>query len=225
MFRQLRDQYGRDRDGDGRLFLRSLVRSPKAVGSIAPTGRRLAEEMAKAVRPQSGLPVLELGPGMGAITRAILASGLPPHQLVAIERDPAFVRKLRRDFPGVRFVEGDAFDLERALEGTGAGEFDAVVSGLPLLNFSKARRLRLLEALLDRLPPGRPVVQFSYGAVSPFPRNGAGHETGSGNWILGNLPPARVWTYRGRDGGNRVGRPGRAPAKVRAGPASAAPPA
>ena len=208
------------RDDGRRLFFWSWLKSPKAVGSIAPTGRRLAREMATAVRPESGLPVLELGPGTGAITRAILDRGIPPRRLVAIERDPSFVRQLRRDFPGATFVEGDAFDLDRALEGTGFGEFDAVVSGLPLLNFGKAKRLRLLEALLDRLPPGRPVVQFSYGAVSPFPRNGGGYEVASSSWNLGNLPPARIWTYRAPGDAPAAG----ASAGVMDGRVSAAPP-
>lgn len=171
---------------------------PKAVGAIMPTSSVTARSMASVVNPASGLPVLELGPGTGVITRAILARGVAPADLVSIEYSVDFHARLQVDFPGVRFIRGDAFDLDTTLAGLDTGLFDSVVSGIPLLNFPMAARVALIEDLLDRLPPGRPVVQFSYGPSSPVMARGASFEVVHHDFVLRNVPPARLWIYRRR---------------------------
>ncbi|MDP3524778.1 MAG: SAM-dependent methyltransferase, partial [Hoeflea sp.] len=147
------------------------------------------------IDPASGLPVLELGPGTGVITRAILARGVLPANLVSIEHSPEFYSRLLLDFPGVRFVRGDAFDLDATLAGMNIGLFDSVISGIPLLNFPMARRVALIESLLDLLPPGRPVVQFSYGPASPVATRGANFSAAHHDFVMRNVPPARLWIY------------------------------
>ena len=99
-------------------FFKGWIDRPKSVGSIVPTSSITARRMASVVNPKSGLPVLEVGPGTGVITRAILAMGLPPSKLHLVEYSPDFVRHLRRSFPGVNVIEGDAFDITPSL---GAG--------------------------------------------------------------------------------------------------------
>ena len=148
-------------------FFKGWLDRPLGVGAIMPTSTVTARSMASVVNPVSGLPVLELGPGTGVITRAILARGIDPADLVSIEYSQDFHTRLNIDFPGVNFIRGDAFDLNVTLGTMKNSVFDCVVSGLPLLNFPMARRIGLVEDLLDRLPPGRPVIQFSYGPVSP----------------------------------------------------------
>ncbi len=136
-------------------FFQGWVRRPKAVGSIVPTSAVTAREMASVIDPASGLPVLEIGPGTGVITRAILARGIKPENLYAVEYSPEFVRHLRRLCPGVNVIEGDAFNLAATLGDNSGLVFDSVISGVPLLNFPVARRVAYLESLLDRIPAGR----------------------------------------------------------------------
>ena len=81
-------------------FFKGWIDRPKAVGSIVPTSSVTARRMASVVDPASGLPVLEVGPGTGVITRAILERGVLPGDLVAVEYAEDFVRHLRRAFPG-----------------------------------------------------------------------------------------------------------------------------
>jgi phosphatidylethanolamine/phosphatidyl-N-methylethanolamine N-methyltransferase len=82
-------------------FFKGWIDKPKAVGSIVPTSTIAARRMASVVNPDSGLPVLELGPGTGVITRAILARGVKPENLYSIEYSNDFVRHLTAQFPGV----------------------------------------------------------------------------------------------------------------------------
>jgi len=177
-------------------FFKGWMDGPKAVGAIMPTSSVTARSMASVVNPVSGLPVLELGPGTGVLTRAILARGVAPSDLVSIEYSVDFHTRLQIDFPGVRFIRGDAFDLDTTLADLKTSLFDSVVSGIPLLNFPMARRVALIEDLLDRVPPGRPVVQFSYGPASPVVRHGTSFEVVHHDFVLRNVPPARLWIYR-----------------------------
>jgi phosphatidylethanolamine/phosphatidyl-N-methylethanolamine N-methyltransferase len=177
-------------------FFKGWIDGPKAVGAIMPTSSVTARSMVSVVNPNSGLPVLELGPGTGVITRAILARGVAPANLVSIEYSRDFHTRLQIDFPGVRFIHGDAFDLDATLAGQNASLFDCAISGIPLLNFPMARRVRLIEDLLDRLPPGRPVVQFSYGPISPVAARGASFQVVHHDFVMRNVPPARLWIYR-----------------------------
>lgn len=181
-------------------FLGSVIRAPRSVGAIAPTASETARLMASHIDLSSGLPVLELGPGTGAITQAILATGLPADRLHAIEYSASFCRLLQEKFPGAKFHQGDAFDLQATLAArlgdAAPARFDCVISGLPLLNFAKEMRCRLLDAALSVLEPGRPFVQFSYGIIPPVPVDDPDIAVARSSWIIRNVPPARVWTYR-----------------------------
>lgn len=149
---KVKERLGKRFDDEIRFF-RGMMQGPKTVGSIVPTSSITAKRMASVVDIHSGLPVLELGPGTGAITKAILGRGVRPENLVAIEYSTDFHKHLQRTYPGVHFINGDAFDLQATLGNFSGLTFDSVVSGIPLLNFPMAKRISLLESLLDRLPP------------------------------------------------------------------------
>lgn len=169
--------------------------APKKTGAIAPTSRCLARSMAAQIDRNSVLPVLELGPGTGAITHAILQHLGSPKRLVCVEYDEKMCRRLRSRFHGLRVMRGDAFDLEPSVPSDRWPQFDCIVSGLPLLNFKHAQRESLLRGALDRLPRGRPFVQFSYGVRAPVDLDDPHVERTVSPWVMKNLPPARVWTY------------------------------
>lgn len=185
-----------ERFGDELKFFKGWIDRPRAVGSIVPTSSVTARKMASIVDPASGLPVLEVGPGTGVITRAILARGVKPENLVAVEYAPEFVRHLRRLYPGVAVIEGDAFDLDAALGARRHAVFDCVVSGVPLLNFPVAARVAYLESLLARIPAGRPVVQLTYGPKSPVPPGLGDYTVEHFDFIIRNIPPTQLWLYR-----------------------------
>ena len=177
-------------------FFKGWIDRPKSVGSIVPTSSITARRMASVVNPKSGLPVLEVGPGTGVITRAILAMGLPPSKLHLVEYSPDFVRHLRRSFPGVNVIEGDAFDIRQALGPDAPPLFDSVVSGVPLLNFPVPQRVAYVESLLDLIPAGRPIMQLTYGPKSPVPPGLGNYTVERFDFVIRNIPPTLLWVYR-----------------------------
>ncbi len=172
-------------------FLRRLIASPRNVGAIAPSGHMLAAAMVRPLDVMAG-PILELGPGPGSFTRAILAKGLPAEKLVAVERDPEFVEIIQQRFPAINVIHGDALHLDKVLPDI---KFAGAMSGLPLLNIPHEAREKLVRDVLDRLVPGAPFVQFSYGVQSPVAARADMSVTRTA-FVWNNLPPARVWVYR-----------------------------
>lgn len=178
-------------------FLRALLAHPRRIGALAPSSPALARAVAAQIDAAQSGPVLELGPGTGVLTRAILARGVTPDRLIAVEYDPVMARSLMLKFAGVRVLNADAFDLNKALDGHAAQPFAAIVSGIPLLNFPLERRQALLRAAFAMMAPGAPFIQFSYGFHPPVqPLQGVNVDLGAFIWM--NLPPAHVWVYRKR---------------------------
>jgi phosphatidylethanolamine/phosphatidyl-N-methylethanolamine N-methyltransferase len=182
--------------GDEIRFLKGLAKGPRSVGAIAPTSTVTARKMASVITPESGLPVLELGPGTGVLTKAIIKQGVKPEDIVSIEYSTDFFHHLKIIMPDVNFINGDAFNLSKTLGSLKHQKFDAVISGIPLLNFSMDMRVALLEDLLDRIPVGRPVVQFSYGPVSPIVAKPDRYHIEHFAFVMRNIPPAQIWIYR-----------------------------
>jgi phosphatidylethanolamine/phosphatidyl-N-methylethanolamine N-methyltransferase len=187
-------------------FLKSLLQSPRSTGALAPSGRALAKAMAAAVgAPAKGL-VVELGPGTGPVTKALIERGVPRERLVLIEHDKRFCRMLAQRFAPARVVQGDAYDLENTLREFSGKSIAAIVSSLPLLNEPPYKRERLLSEAFALMGPAGLFVQFTYGFVSPVPREACADRFSArgGAPIWRNLPPARVWTYRAEGGGAAI---------------------
>lgn len=183
---------------DGMKFLSSWLKNPKNVGAVAPSGPVLSRTMAALVDPSIEGPVVELGPGTGPVTAALLARGVDPRRLILVEYDRNFCVTLRNKYPDVNVIEGDAFALEQTLQGHARFPLAAIVSSLPLLNFPQQQRQQLIEAAMKLLRPRAPFIQFTYGANSPLPVESHLYETSASKRVWWNLPPARVWTYRAR---------------------------
>jgi phosphatidylethanolamine/phosphatidyl-N-methylethanolamine N-methyltransferase len=177
-------------------FFKGWIDKPRAVGSIVPTSSVTARRMASIIDLKSGLPVLEVGPGTGVITKAILERGVKSSDLYAVEYSHDFVVHLVRNYPDVNVIEGDGFNLDETLGDKRGMTFDCVVSGVPLLNFPVARRVAYLENLLKRIPHGRPVVQLTYGPKSPIPPGLGDYTVEHFHFILRNIPPTQLWLYR-----------------------------
>ena len=97
-------------------FIRSWIERPLSIGAVTPSGKILARTMARYVDPNSTGPVVELGPGTGPVTEALVEAGVDPSRLVLVEFDPTFCRILRSRYPDATLVQGDAYSLRRLLE-------------------------------------------------------------------------------------------------------------
>jgi phosphatidylethanolamine/phosphatidyl-N-methylethanolamine N-methyltransferase len=183
---------------DGMQFIRSWIEKPLSTGAVTPSSKALARTMARYVDPQASGPVIELGPGTGPVTEALVQHGIDPKRLILVEFNPDFCRLLRKRYPAATVVQGDAYRLRRLLETTVREPAAAMVSGLPLVTKPLRTRLRLISDAMGLLTPGAPFVQFTYAMVPPIPKALSGIKAEASELIWMNLPPARVWVYRGQ---------------------------
>ncbi|MBR1234527.1 methyltransferase domain-containing protein [Bradyrhizobium sp. AUGA SZCCT0177] len=177
-------------------FLRSWIEKPLHMGAVMPSSKLLARTMAQYVDVDSKGPVVELGPGTGAITNALIEHGVDQKRLVLVEYNPGFCALLRDRYPHAKVVQGDAYKLRDSLLKVLDMPASAVVSGLPLVTKPMLTRLKLIRDAFTALAPGAPFVQFTYSVAPPIPKSLPGVSTEASERIWMNLPPARVWVYR-----------------------------
>ncbi|WP_172331025.1 class I SAM-dependent methyltransferase [Mangrovicoccus sp. HB161399] len=184
-------------EGDFARFFRSWIANPMRVSAIAPSGRRLAAIMTKEIDPGAG-PVIELGPGTGVFTRALVARGVPESDLTLLEFGPEFVPALRLHFPAANVLQMDAARLGE-LSGWAGRRPGYVVSGLPLLSIPMPQRRRILGGAFEVLRPEGKFYQFTYGPRPPVPREilaELGLDCRRIGGTFGNLPPASVYRFQ-----------------------------
>jgi phosphatidylethanolamine/phosphatidyl-N-methylethanolamine N-methyltransferase len=179
-------------------FLRSWIEKPLHMGAVMPSSKLLARTMAQYVDVESAGPVIELGPGTGAITNALIEHGIDQKRLVLVEYNPSFCALLRDRYPLATVVQGDAYALRDSIWNVLKVPASAVVSGLPLVTKPMLIRLKLIRDAFMALSPGSPFVQFTYSVAPPIPKRLPGVSTEASERIWMNLPPARVWVYRKR---------------------------
>jgi phosphatidylethanolamine/phosphatidyl-N-methylethanolamine N-methyltransferase len=177
-------------------FIRSWIEKPLSIGAVTPSGKVLARTMARYIDPAVPGPVIELGPGTGPVTEALVEQGIDPARLVLLEYNPEFCRLLRNRFPQATVIRGDAYALNRVLGQMLSEPAAAVVSGLPLVTKPLKTRVRLIREAFRLMRPGAPFVQFTYAVVPPIPKSLSGVSTEASERIWMNVPPARVWVYR-----------------------------
>lgn len=178
-------------------YLREFKQSPRSIGSFAESGEQLSVAMAKTANVKPNDLVVEFGPGTGVITAQLLAQGVLPSQLLLVEFNAKFASNLRNRFPQLNILQGDAWQIEKIMTEHFPGrKCAAIVSSLPLLNFSKSQRGALMRAIDRVIDPERGrIIQFSYGLKVPV-EAGEGYSISCSKWILKNVPPARVWHYQ-----------------------------
>lgn len=181
---------------DEAKFIKSWLDNPLKTGALSPSGKDLARAMAEPIDLSVPGDIVELGPGTGPVTEAMLARGVPAERLILVEYNADFIGLLKSRFPGVRVVQGDAYHIVKTLDGACSAPLAAVVSSLPLITRPDAQRLKLLNEAFSIMHPRGVFIQFTYGPVSPVPLKGQFFAGRGSKRIWMNLPPARVWTYR-----------------------------
>jgi phospholipid N-methyltransferase len=185
---------------DSLFFLRLWLRNPRRVGAVAPSGRSLAQRITAGITPATG-PVIELGPGTGAFTQALLDRGVAAVDLALIEADRAFARALEARYPALRVLSMDAA-LLGDVDPLFPDRAGAVVSGLPLLAMPPDKVDAIIGGVFARqLRPDGNFHQFTYGPRCPVPRavlERYGLEAVRTGFALANIPPASVYCIRRR---------------------------
>ncbi|MBW4047623.1 MAG: phosphatidylethanolamine N-methyltransferase [Proteobacteria bacterium] len=179
-------------------FMREFVRNPRQIGAICPSSPFLARRMASLVPAGDGV-VVELGPGGGAVTAALLSHGVLARDLVLVERSAALSAHLAKRFPGVRLIQGDAMHLSR-FDALQRQPVRAIVSSLPLRSLPRAVVRQILEQVGLVSGPGTVFIQFSYALRGSRQGMAPGFERDQAHLVWRNLPPARIEAFRFRAG-------------------------
>src|SRR6266404_5948138 len=178
------------------IFFTRWLKAPHHIGAVAPSSRFLARAMATQVDLRRAEPVIELGGGTGSVTKALIEAGVPVDRLIVVERDVRLYKMLRRRFPQLRIVLGDARYLVELLRPLGIDAVSAVVSSLPLVSMSKTMRRQIINQSFALLGDAGRFIQYTYSLSSPL----AGREFGLRGRVAArvwlNFPPASVWNYR-----------------------------
>jgi phospholipid N-methyltransferase len=183
---------------DARLaFLQGFLRKPQQVGSVIPSSRFLERRLVALSGVREARVVVELGPGTGGTTRALLAALPAGAKLLAIELEPRFAAILRREIQDPRLIvhEGSAEHLDEALRQHGLGAPDAVISGIPFSTMNRALGRRIAKSIHDALPQGGRFVAYQVrGNVHDVARPCFGRA--QIDVELRNLPPMRIYRWR-----------------------------
>lgn len=206
--------------GDYRAFLTQFLRSYETTGAVIPSGRALAMAMCRHVG-QGDAPqrILEAGPGTGAVTTCIVERMRRDDQLWMVELNPTFAAHLRNAFkekPDWRAAADRCHLVEGSVQALGKdGEFDLVISGLPLNNFSSEDVRGILEAYSKLLKPTGILSFFEYIFIRPAKmmvssgtertrlkgvgdaiQSVLGEREIAREWVWPNVPPAWVHHIR-----------------------------
>lgn len=177
------------------LFLKRWLANPLQMGSVIPSSPALCRRIASLIRRESDEVVVELGAGTGVISQALLAAGVPPERLVVVEIVRDMADHLRAVLPGVTVLQGDAFELPRALPERLHGKIGTTICGIPLVLLPIAQQQRFVDAV-EQVAPGKGFLLYTYCITSPLPYRKLGLTAKREAWTPRNIPPASVWRYQ-----------------------------
>ncbi|HET9368590.1 MAG TPA: methyltransferase domain-containing protein [Vicinamibacterales bacterium] len=186
------------------LVFSRFLRSPRTVGAVSASSRALANEIVHAVEFGSGIRIVELGPGTGALTVAIVERLTSHDRFLAVDIDPEFVKQIRQRWPSIECICASAEDLVQIVEERGLWPLDHIVSGLPFTSLPVQMTDRILESVAGSLRPGGTFTTFQYVYAHSMPSASAFRrkmsermrQQPSKRLVVRNVPPAWILTWK-----------------------------
>lgn len=182
---------------NGRLaFFKGFLRHPSVVGSITPSSRFLERRLVAAAGIAQARLVVELGPGTGGTTQALLNALPRRSRLLAVEINPHFVSRLQSFAdPRLDVHLGSAEETGEALAQRGLQRPEAVVSGIPFSTMPAECGRRILHTIWACLAPGGRLVAYQFlNRVAELDRETMGLPEVALEFL--NLPPVRVYRWK-----------------------------
>jgi phosphatidylethanolamine/phosphatidyl-N-methylethanolamine N-methyltransferase len=184
-------------------FLQAFLKNPAKVGSITPSSPELAHKMLAGIRPDEENIVLELGVGTGAITKFLQEIVPDERSYLGIELDGHLVKSLRRNFPDLRVVRGNAMDAAAIHQRSGLGKVGYIICCLPFVSLPNEVGEKILLEVDKFMRQGCTFRTFQYAHGYYFPsaiklrefmRERYGKSRRS-PLIVKNVPPAYTLTW------------------------------
>ena len=177
-------------------FLRGFLERPKEVGSIIPSSRWMERRITRTAEIASADLVIELGPGTGGTTKALLNALAPGARLLAIEINPGFCQLLRETIDDPRLIvhEGSAAEIPEALAKHDLDAPDVILSGIPFSTMPQQLGMSILRSVRKSLKPGGRFVAYQFrDVVHTLGKRVFG--PASVQIELLNMPPMRVYRW------------------------------
>lgn len=177
------------------LFLKRWMANPLVMGSITPSSASLARVIARNIQCGEDESVVEFGAGTGAVTRVLLASGVPANRLFSVEIDPELVAYLRRELPQAQIIEGDVRKIREMLPSPVVGKVGTVIVGIPMILLPSEAQREIVDEIFAIMPEGRYFLSLTYSAGAPLKFRELGLKARRVGFTLANVPPASVWAF------------------------------
>ena len=177
------------------LFFQRLLKNPLQVGALVPSSRSLARVVGREVSVLPDQIVIELGGGTGTLTEELLKCGIPEDQLYVIEIDLLLVNYMKKKFPNVTILHGNATDLPRLIPPQFLGKTSSIISGMPFLNMPKLMQKQIIEGSFECLSEKGRFIQYTYSPFSSLPAHKFGLSKHRAGIVFKNFPPATIWRY------------------------------
>ena|SRR5687768_4845667 len=185
-------------------FLQAFLKNPGKVGSIKPSSPELAQKMIEGIKPDRENAVLELGVGTGAITKFLQDIVPDDRSYLGIELDRDLVKLLKRNFPDMTVVRGNAVDTGAIHQRSGIGKIGYIICCLPFVSLPNEVGEKILEEVDKFMQQGGctfRTFQYAHGYYFPsaiklreFMRDRYGKARKS-QLIVKNVPPAYTLTW------------------------------
>lgn len=168
-------------------FARECCKNPRSMGTIWPSSRALAKRMAEKINSSGKGYIIELGAGTGRVTEALLARGISPRRLLVVERAEALADVLRRKFPGINIIHGEASRISTWLPKNAV--IDSIVSSLPFASLSAEASVAIISEIKRHIGSGN-LIQYTYLFHGDHILTDFGFNLVSSRMVWNNLPPA-----------------------------------
>ena len=175
-------------------FLGRFAKSPRRIGSVAPSSKFLTKAMLDRVDWENAKYIAELGAGTGVFTREIVKRARPDARILVFEIDPALQKLIREEHPhheGLS-LHSDAQELHRYMNDNGIKQLDFVISSLPFTVLPPRMTVKILDAVVKSLKPEGHFVAYQYSSIMKrvLKKKFAHMKT---RFVMFNIPPAFVY--------------------------------
>ena len=186
------------------LFFSRFLKSPRTVGAVTASSRALAEAMVDGIDLTRPGRIVELGPGTGAFTSAIVERLGPETRFLALDIEPAFVERINARWPAVECVCASAERLPAVASDYQMLPIDHIVSGLPFASLPPQVTQQIIENIAATLRPAGTFTTFQYVPAYGLP-SAVAFRRSMAQWmstqptvrlVVRNMPPVLVMTWR-----------------------------
>ncbi len=183
------------------MYLKDFLLQPKLTGSIVPSSAHLAETYVALAELEKRTCVVELGPGDGCLSKAVLSALPKTSSYFAIEINPDLAKRFRKNLPKAKIYEDSLVQLPKYLKENGFATCDCIISGIPWTNFTQDEQRVYMGIVYNALAPGGCFLTMAYFS-SPATKKGSHYKQlltdmfGSitvSPLVLQNIPPAYVY--------------------------------